>query len=543
MSLRVQNITMTKERIREEILKCGRDPEYFLKTYGKVVHQKKGLLPFKTYDFQDTLLNKFREHRYNIILKSRQLGISTIVAGYIAWLMLFHRHKEVIVLATKQAKAQNILRKVKLIYDYLPEWLFCEKYKTENRTTLELTNGSRLGAETTAGDAGRSDALSLLVVDECAHVGNMEEIWTSVFPTLSTGGSCILLSSPMGCGTFFHKTYVDAENDVNEFHPTKLMWWVHPERDEEWGERERKKFSERDFAQEYECNFLASGVTVIAPEDLERLKKDTKDPRRKAGFDRGYWLWDDFDPSKKYMIVADVSRGDGADYSAFHVIELDEMNVVAEYKGKPSLDILCTFLEQVGKEWGTCMIVIENNNVGYTVAEHLRENSYPNLYYSQRGSQEFIDPVSSLGDPSAVCGFTTTVKTRPIIISKLEEYIRNKVIKIRSNRLVTELDTFIWHNGRPEAMKNYNDDLVLSLAIACWVRDTVLVRATREDTYRKQLLSNIIITKTHFDSTVADNSYELHGLKSYRQIGRKEEYDVQRRMISPFTTSPPIFIR
>lgn len=158
---------LTKAEITKEIIKCGKDPVYFLCNYAKIVHPKKGEVPFKTYDYQNELLRTFRDHRFNVLLKARQLGASTIVAGYIAWLVMFQKHKDVIVMATKQDKARNILRKVRMIINKLPDWLKIADYKTDNRVNIELTNGSRVVAESTAKDAGRSDSLALLVLDEC----------------------------------------------------------------------------------------------------------------------------------------------------------------------------------------------------------------------------------------------------------------------------------------------------------------------------------------------------------------------------------------
>ncbi len=161
---------LTKQQIKSEIKKCGRDPVYFIKNYCKISHPEKGLISFKTYDFQDDLLKDFNDYRFNIVLKARQLGISTIVAGYIAWLLLFRREKSVVVVSTKFEVAANLVRKVKAMINHLPEWVKIAKININNQTSFELSNGSWIKASSTSSDAGRSEALSLLVIDEAAFV-------------------------------------------------------------------------------------------------------------------------------------------------------------------------------------------------------------------------------------------------------------------------------------------------------------------------------------------------------------------------------------
>ncbi len=195
----------------KEIIRCGKDPSYFLTTYARISHPMHGLILFDTYDFQDLLLTDFNDYRFNVILKARQLGISTITAGYIVWLMLFHRDKAILVMATKFATAGNLVKKVKGIMRNVPDWLSIATISVDNRTSFELSNGSSIKAASTSGDAGRSEALSLLVLDEAAHIEGLEELWTGLYPTLSTGGRCIALSTPNGVGNWFHKTCTDAE--------------------------------------------------------------------------------------------------------------------------------------------------------------------------------------------------------------------------------------------------------------------------------------------------------------------------------------------
>jgi hypothetical protein len=519
-----------KQRVKE-ILKCGKDPTYFLKTYARISHPLHGLILFNTYDFQDRLLEDFNDYRFNVILKARQLGISTITAGYIVWMMLFHRDKAVLVMATKFATAGNLVNKVKKIMKNLPDWIRIATIDIDNRTSFILSNGSSIKATSTSGDAGRSEALSLLVLDEAAHIDGLEELWTGLYPTLSTGGRCIALSTPNGVGNWFHKTCAAADAGTNNFNLTTLMWDVHPDRDQEWFKKETKNMSKRQIAQELECNFNTSGETVIDPDDMSWLISCVKEPKYRTGFDRNFWIWEEFDPSCNYLMVADVARGDGEDFSAFHIIKLETLEVIGEYQGKPTPDMFANMLNQVGREFGNCMLVVENNNIGYTVLDKLIEYTYPNLYYSIKSTHEYIEQYQAEFRSAAVPGFSTSVRTRPLIIAKLEEFIRNKLIKLYSSRVVNEMKTFIWKNGKPQAMKGYHDDLMMALAIACWVRDTALQSSARDLNYQKAFVGAIITSKTTINTQISgQHGYKKNNIMD-KQIEAEKLYEQYKWII------------
>ena len=493
---------LTKKEIIAEILKSGKDPIYFTNTYARITHPMHGQIPFKTYDFQTQLLKDFNDYRFNVILKARQLGISTVTAAYIAWMMMFHKDKNVLVIATKLATATNLVKKVKQIIKNLPDWLVTSTISIDNRTSFELSNGSQIKATSTSGDAGRSEALSLLVVDEAAFVDGMDELWTGLYPTLSTGGRCIALSTPNGVGNWFHKTFIDSENQANDFHYTTLNWDTHPDRDQEWFEKETRNMSRRDIAQELECSFLASGETVVHPDDIERVMRSVIEPKHRTGFDRNLWIWQENLPGNKYLLVADVARGDGKDFSVFHVIKLETMEVIAEYKGKPNLEMFAQLLYSTANEYGQCLMVVENNNIGYNVLEKLIEMQYPNIYYSHKTTHESVDPLVAETMSNVVPGFTTSMKTRPLIIAKLEEFVRNKLLILYSNRVLDEIRTFVWIHGRPQAMRGYNDDLVMSLAIACWIRDTALMANKRAEEYNRACLDAMVVANTKINTKI-----------------------------------------
>ncbi len=431
---------------------------------------------------------------------------------------MLHKDKNILVMATKFQTAANLVKKVKSIMKNLPHWMRIAEISIDNRTSFELSNGSQIKASTTSSDAGRSEALSLLVIDEAAHVEGLEELWTGLYPTLSTGGRCIALSTPNGVGNWFHQTYVDCESGKNDFFSTKLPWQVHPDRDDEWFEEETKNMSRRQIAQEYECNFNMSGDTVIHADDIAWLQDGIKGPEYRTGFDRNFWIWEKYNQNCSYLLVADVSRGDDKDYSVFHIFNLDTMEIIAEYQSRITPDLFANLVNDVGREYGNCLIVVENNNVGYAVLEKLKDLDYPNLYHSIKSTHEYVDQLTAESKSNAVAGFSTTSKTRPLIVAKMEEFIRNKLVTINSSRLFAELQTFIWNNGRPEAMRMYHDDLVMALAIGCWVRDTALETSKRDVAYTKAFLGSISKNKTTLNTAIPG----MHGYKNIKEDDQKK---------------------
>jgi hypothetical protein len=515
---------LTKKEIVAEILKSGKNPDYFINNYVKISHPMEGLIPFKTYDFQKQLLEDFNDYRFNVILKARQLGISTITAAYAAWLMLFYRDKNIVVMATKFGTASNLVKKVKAIMKNLPDWIRVADIAVDNRASFELSNGSQIKAISTSGDAGRSEALSLLIVDEAAHVEGMSELWTGLYPTLSTGGRCIALSTPNGVGNWFHKAYIQSESGENDFFPTMLQWHAHPDRDKEWYDKETRNMSRRQIAQELECNFNTSGETVFHADDIDRVREIACDPKYRTGLDRNLWIWEEHKDTNSYMISADVARGDANDFSAFLVFKLETMEIVAEYHGKITLDLFSEILYNTGKEYGNCLMVVENNSVGFSVLEKLREKEYPNIYYSIKSTHDYIDPVSAQYANNAIAGFSTTNKTRPLIIAKLEEFIRNRLITMYSKRMLSEMTTFIWNNGKPQAQRSYHDDLIMACAIGCWVRDTALVANKQEIEFSKATLQSVFKTNSTLNTTIP-------GQKGYKPVEKTDTIEGQHEFL------------
>jgi hypothetical protein len=518
--------TSLKDIIKLEYQRCASDPIYFMKKYCMIQHPVRGKIPFYLYPFQEDTLTEFKKNRYNIVLKSRQTGISTLTAGFSLWKMLFNQDFNVLVIATKQEVAKNLVTKVRVMNQYLPSWL---KQTTveDNKLSLRYSNGSQIKATSAAGDAGRSEALSLLVFDEAAFIDSIEEIWISAQSTLSTGGNAIILSTPNGVGNFFHRTWVGAEEDRNGFNTIRLHWTVHPERDQSWRDEQEILLGPKGAAQECDCDFVSSGDTVIDPQLLTFYKETfVQEPIEKTGFDGNLWKWEYPNYNQAYMVVADVARGDGADYSTAQVIDIANSTQVAEYKGKLDTKDFGNFLVSLATDYNEALLVIENANIGWAVIQQVIDRGYKNLFYMSK-DLKYVDVAHQMSNKfraeerGMVAGFSTTSKTRPLIISKLDDYLREKSFTVRSNRLIEELFTFIWNGNRAEAMRGYNDDLVMALSIGLWVRDTALRLRQEGIDLTKQTLGGINQSVTDIGGFGGNSTFDTNPWQM--QVGGQSE--------------------
>lgn len=476
----------------DEIIRCGKDPVHFINKWTKITHPERGLIGFKTYPFQDTCVDEFVKHRFNIVLKSRQLGLSTVTAAFALWKAIFYKEKNVLVIATKMATAANFVRKVKTMLANLPPWLLIPAITSETKTCIEFSNGSIIKAVPTSDDAGRSEALSLLIIDEAAFIRNFEELWRGLYPTLSTGGSAIILSTPNGVGNQYHKLWVDAENKISDFNPTKLMWDVHPDRDQKWFEKEARQMSRKQISQELLCDFASSGDTFLNSEDLERLRMNSRSPIERWGPGTGVWVWKYALPGHKYVIAADIARGDSNDYSTFHVIDTQESEQVCEFKGKIPPDQFGVLLSEAGMRYNKALICPENNTYGFATITKLRDIVYPNLHLNDKRYQFAVEI------PAAKFGFATSGPSRTAALTKLEEHLRTGAVKVYSSRLLDELRTFVWYGNTPRAQKGFNDDLVMALAIAGTLYEPTITEGKKviSEAY-KSMLAGFSVNKSN----------------------------------------------
>ena len=244
--------------------------------------------------------------------------------------------------------------------------------------------------------------------------------------------------------------------------------------------------------QECDCDFLASGDTVFEPEDMAFYEETyQKDPLERRGVDGNLWIWEGVDYSKSYMVVADVARGDATDYSAFHIFDIETCTQVAEYKGKIAPGDFGNMLVGIASEYNEALLVIENANIGWATIEKVLEREYRNLYYSPKNHLDTVESYMSKWErDQLVPGFTMSARTRPLVIAKMIEYLREHSVTLQSKRIMSEMRVFIWNNGKAQAQVRYNDDLIISCATALYVRDTALrLRQQGMDLARAQLSS------------------------------------------------------
>lgn len=462
-----------------EVAKCAASPIYFLTTYAYILDPVKGKIPFTLFKYQQDTIISFISHLYNIILKSRQMGMSWLVAGFSLWMTMFYADKNILIISMKDAIAKRLLDRVKYIFDNLPDWLKVRVFE-DTRSVFSLHNGSRIESIPTSEEAGRSEGVSLLIIDEAAFVRWIDQIWTAAEPTLSMGGAAILLSSPNGIGNFFHQQWVGAQTGDNGFNPVFLPWHINPlysrgleerkvklpsgrvisKKWSPWYESRVKKLGTRRAAQEIDCDFLASGSNLF---DVELVKsrfdflvKYAKWVERWNGELR-IFEWPV--ANSHYVLGLDTATGHGEDWSCAVVREFAGWNQVATFRTQSPITELAYQIYELAEQYNNAYIVGEENGVSLAVLLHLRDTlNYPEdrMYHDLRVDDKFKEPTRMLG-------WNNNMKSRVVYLRRYDELIRKQIKTFKDPRQVAELTTFIVNkNGRAEAMEGYNDDFVFS---------------------------------------------------------------------------------
>jgi hypothetical protein len=478
----------SKEQLKQEYLRCIESPLYFVNKYVKVQHPIRGIIPFSLYGFQNEVLSNFSEHQFNIILKSRQMGISTLVAAYCLWLMTFHKNKTILIVSLKQEDAKEVLSKIRLAYENLEEWLKV-KCAEDNRLSIKFENGSEVQASSTTKKSGIGKALSLLIIDEAAHIDEASELWISAQPSLSTGGSAIILSTPCGVGNWFHQMWVKAEEDPKKIKPNKLPWNLHPERDEDWRRIEGEKIGDaRRAAEAFDVNFLASGRTLVDGDTIIKYQGLCVEPMVKK--ENGLRIYVDPVENHRYIIGGDPASGYGEDNSACHVLDLSTNSVeqVVSFRGKMSPTDFANMLVNLALEYNNAPLAVERNGLGLAVITQIINLEYSGLVCCS-GDLSQIVLLGSINSEGIVPGFPTNVRTRMSVTDRIEEYIRLGLIKIKDSRLIEELLVFVEKNGKYQAASGYTDDMVMALGIGLLIGGTLFKHNTRGVEMTKNLLN------------------------------------------------------
>ena len=457
---------LSSEQVKT-LAKVVQDVFYF-SLFIFVVHPVRGKVHFNLYPYQKSVLYQFVKNQFNIILKFRQAGITELISMYCLWLAMYHPNKKINIISIKDSTAKKVLKKIKYMYKNLPWYLQVPIVNGRtgeygSSSMIEFNNGSFIESIPTSSEAGRSESLSLLVIDEAAIVRWADRIWAAAFPTLSTGGSAIINSTPYGIGNFYHSKWVDAISGGNQFIPIRLFWRMHPERDLKWYNQMSTALGPKRTAQEIDGDFLSSGNSVFDLMDIKAIEDCLSEfPIIKRRYNGQYLQFNEPELDKDYFIGADVATGRATDYSAFTCMDKSGEEV-AVYKGRMSVDKYARLLGDTGQLFNWATIAPESNDVGLAVTSMLQAEGYPKLYYFQKMVKK---KGKTRPEVEKAPGWMTTAKNRPVIIDGLEADIRNDVITCKDPFFVYEAKTFIYDSlGRPVAMGKHKansegDDLL-----------------------------------------------------------------------------------
>ena len=480
-------IEFTPEQVRE-LLRCSSDPKYFIENYVQIVHVDHGLVPFKLYEYQERMIQIFHNNRFVISKLPRQSGKSTTIISYLLHYIIFNESVQVGILANKGALARELLSRLQMSFEHLPNWLQ-QGISVWNKGNIELENGSKVMAAATSSSAVRGSSFNVIFLDEFAHVDPpslAEEFFDSVYPTISSGQSTkvFIVSTPNGMNKFY-KMWVDAEEKRNTYIPFAINWDDVPGRDEEWKKQTIENTSERQWRQEFECEFLGSTNTLIDPSKLRNMPY--KPPiRQQQELD----VYEEPKDGKIYCTLVDTASGVGQDYSAFIILDVSQIpyKVVAKYKNNEISPILFPHIvEQVSKKYNNSYCLIETNGNGNQVADILYYDiEYENTIITSaaHGGQE----VSGGFRKNSRIGIVTSKNVKRMGCSTLKELIEKDHLHIEDYDIISELMTFAEKGTSYQAEEGYNDDLVMCLVLFGWLVNQRYFKEITDSDIRKELL-------------------------------------------------------
>ena len=479
----------TKQEVGE-YTKCMKDPLYFIQTYIKIVSLDEGLVPFKLYDFQKEMVGTFHNNRFTICKLPRQSGKSTTIIAYLLHYVLFNPTVNVAILANKAATARDLLGRLQLAYENLPKWLQ-QGVMTWNKGSLELENGSKILASSTSASAVRGGSYNIIFLDEFAYVpANVaEQFFSSVYPTISSGKTTkvMIVSTPHGMNMFY-KLWTDAENERNTYVPIEVHWSEIPGRDEKWKEETIKNTSVSQFNTEFECEFLGSIDTLIAPSKLRTMAY--RNPiQSNAGMD----VYEKPKEKHTYLLTADVSRGTSNDYSAFLVFDVTQMpyKIVGKFRDNEVKPLLFPAkIYDVAKAYNQAFVLIEVNDIGEQVATTMQfDLEYDNLIMASMRGRAGQVLGGGFSGGRAQLGVRTTKAVKRIGCSNLKQMIEDDKLIIQDLQIISELSTFIVKGQSFEADDGCTDDLVACLFMFAWATDQTYFKELTDMDIRQTMMA------------------------------------------------------
>jgi len=540
-------MSLSKEQLLLEYSKCMKNTSYALKTYLQTYDNTQlKYVPLELFPDQVRLVEDYDAYNENIALKYRQAGVSTVTAAWASKKLAFARKnkpEKVLIIANKQDTSIEFANKIREFTSQWPAWVGVGFSPDKNAAKhYKLSNGCEVKAVATSKDALRGYTPTILIFDEAAFIDADSDFWAACMASLSTGGKVIVISTPNGYDPIYYEIYDQAHRNMNDFKITEMYWYRDPRytkdlylvktkdiihfflnRDEynldeiiidysqvnpyqrdfdelkskfeegykpssSWFEAmvKKLKYDKRKVAQELECNFLGSGDNVFESNLIQNISENMiKDPTQKM-VSGGFWIWKEPEIGHKYIMGVDVSRGDSEDFSTIQIYDFDEREQVAEYLGKVPPDVLA----EIAYKWGTmysAFIVIDiTGGMGVATSRKLQELGYKDLYVEgvEYGNRWKYDPKTV----DKIPGLNFSQK-RVQIVAAYEEALRHGM-KVRSARLLNEMNTFVYINGRPDHMKGQHDDLIMAMAMAVYVGDSSFSQLTKVNQQAKVMLES-----------------------------------------------------
>lgn len=575
---------LTRQEIIREYAKCLSSPIYAIETYLETFDKtQEGFVPFKLFPRQKEIIHAYNEHRFNLITKPRQAGVSTTTAAYLSIKVGFadeENPEAVLIIANKQELAFEFLAKIKDFVSQLPRWVWGPEFYgnaknesksifiTDSKKEIKLPNGSRVKAVATSKDALRGFTPTYLVMDEAAYIDNGAIVFGAALTALGTGGKATLISTPNGMDKLYYETYAQSKAKKNNFNVIEMKWyedlrynkdlkWIKgdeliPEIDfnfdsynlkisegykptSSWYEEMCRGMNNdaRMIAQELDVSFIGSGGNVINEEDIETQNKlNVQEPMYTSGAENETWIWKEPEEGHQYIMGVDVSRGDGEDSSTIVVLDFTTMEQVMEYQGKIQPDLLAQLVEEYGELYKAYTVVDITGGMGVSTVLKLLEFDYKRLHYDTPNGKILSTKqrqMDAYKKDNKVPGLqVSSIRTQ--MVSNFEEKIRNNLVKIRSIRMTNEMKTFVYKNGRADHMDGYHDDLIMSMAMCLWVLEHSFKNLEKLEKQTKAILSSWINAGNTTSKPVSDSRET-----GYRSSDKKPNFSpvVARNMQDP----------
>jgi hypothetical protein len=571
-------MSLTKEAVLMEYAKCMKSTPYALKTYLQTYdNTQQKYVPLELFPDQVSLVEDYENYNENIALKYRQAGVSTVTAAWSSKRLVFakkNKPEKILIIANKLDTAVEVANKIRGFTDQWPSWVGVGfSVEKNSQRHFKLTNGCEVKAVATSKDALRGYTPTILIFDEAAYIDADEDFWAACMASLSTGGKVIVVSTPNGFDPIYYEIYDQALKGMNEFKISEMVWWKDPRyakdlqlinvkdiihyylnRHEyqeteiiDYNGKEKKfdeirelinkgykpssswyesmvkklKYDKRKVNQELECAFLGSGDNVFDSNLLEKIKNDDLRDPETTMMGGGLWIWKEPEVGKKYIMGVDVSRGDSEDFSTFQIIDFDSREQVAEFIGKLPPDTLAEVCFKWGNMYNAFIVIDITGGMGVTTSLRLRELGYRNMYVDgvDMSNKWKFDP--KINDK--IPGINFNAK-RVQIIATYEEYLRHGFI-IRSKRLLGEMHTFVYINGRPDHQKGQHDDLIMSTAMAIYVGESSFTQLSKNMNQAKVMMESWTVNTNDVQQTSYFNPIVGVDNKQHRNQPTKKDYE------------------